>query len=202
MKHFVSILILLVLSSCIRIKDKFPEINYYKIKDMPSEIGVGAKVNGSLLVREVNISQAYDTRYMYQATSEGSIEKYHYHQWLDLPSTLISDFFYNRFNNYEAFSGGVIKDNSKLYPDYILELSITKFDAIKAGDGGRVNVAITALLFKNANNKPNSEVVFSDSFSLEINREDGSAKSISNGFSKILSLLADKILVQIQEKVS
>ena len=93
MKHIVSILILLVLSSCIRIKDKFPEINYYTIKDMPSEIGVGAKVKGSLLVREVNISQAYDTRYMYQTTSEGSIEKYHYHQWLDLTINTYLRFF-------------------------------------------------------------------------------------------------------------
>lgn len=202
MKHLVSILILIFLSSCIRIKDKFPEIDYYTLRDMPTETGVGAKVKGSLLVRDVTLSQAYDTQYMYDNLPDGSIEKYHYHQWIGLPSTLISDFFYNRFNSYEAFSGGVIKDDSKLTPDYILELSVTKFDAVKAKNGGKVNVSITALLFKRESDRPNKTVIFNESYSLEINREDATAKSISKAFSKILSILSDKILVEIQEQVS
>lgn len=201
MRTFAIFCFIFAFTACVDFKSDFPKTNYYKLTQSKTETGVGSKIPGTLLIKDVEFPGLYDTQFLIEYFDESKAKKYHYHKWLDRPQVIVTDFIRTRLNLFEAFSGSVIEPGSALYPDYVLETTILKFDAHNSEDSSFVEVSAKAVLYQKKRQSPETKNLLSEVFEANVLRTSNKISSIAPAYSKALSILTDNIAYKVQNTI-
>ena len=200
------ILSLLLTSGCFSIKSDYPRVEYYRLSPEPLSLKNIAKINASLLVRDFSAGGELDTEHLTVLWSDNQVQQYYYHRWVNDCATLVTDFIINRYNQYNAFGGSVVRSSSYILPDYILEGQILELIAVnnaeKSKEPCNVSLSIQVNLLSRIPLKPENKVVLSKVYNLKVPRENNSVKTIVTAASKGISQIADKLLIDIQTAIA
>ena len=120
MKRTYFLWIIIVFSSCINIKDEYPQVEYYQLKQEQSRVNRFESIEGLLLVRDFGINDEVDSEHIIANWDNGQVQRYFYHRWISNCSAMYTDFIVNRFNFNNSFSKGVVKSNSMMPPNFTI----------------------------------------------------------------------------------
>lgn len=201
MRIIIIIVLIFQLSSCVDIIQQHPKTDYYSLKFYETDIGVGSQIPGTILIKDVEFPANLESIYLTSVSENSSIKKHHYHRWIDYPSVLVTDFIKSRFNSFEAFSGSVIGASSSIYPDYILEISIIKFDSYNTKAKNQVEISANVVLLHKTPESIETNVIFNKTFDETEAKEKMTANVIADAYSKALSRLIDNIAYDLQNTI-
>lgn len=195
-----------IASGCVSITSKYPPIEYYKLHQEPVSAKNLGKIDITLMVRNFSVSSDLESENLQAIWDDNHIQKYYYHRWAtDFPS-MITDYFVERFSNVGAFTTGVVKSSSWILPDYYLEaniLELTAKNSEKTAEGSNyVYVSLQITLARRTPLKTGKDVVFNENYYQKIERADNTVKSIVPAYSKALSQIADKVILDIEKAVA
>ncbi len=204
--YIVSVIIVLFLSGCINLKDEYPEISYYQLSDLPSTISEIKQIKGALHIRNFSINSECDTKHLLANWDGIRVQKYYYHRWINDISDMTTDYIFNRIAKLKVFSEGPIRSTSVIIPEFILEGQIINLNVnnTENPEKGKNNVEIEMkinLIIKNQD-KPGEKTIFTELYSETVIRQNNFASSIAPACSRGLSLISDKISVDISNAIT
>lgn len=204
-KQIITIILFLSLSSCFSIRTPFIPINYYYLNQETFSFRNIAEIETYIVFREFNVpEELYDNKLMIWY-DDGTVQKFNYHRFHSDYPELINNFIYNRFNLSKAFKYGLTTFNSSIVPNFILEGNVLEFKTFahkKDKKKNWVQVTIQSTLVKYKPLAPVKEVVFSHTYSQKMEVPERENSSFVQGFSKALSLVVDKMILDIQSAIA
>jgi ABC-type uncharacterized transport system auxiliary subunit len=196
-------LVLLFLPGCFSLKTEYPEIEYYTLEQEPLSAVSGSKINATLLVKDFTVNENLETDQILASGGDGKITRYYYYRWNSDYAAMITDFFVNRYDTIEGFTGGVIKASSLIVPDYILEAQVLDMMAFNSDAGNsHVELKIQASLLKTMPMSSDKQIVFSKMYYNKTPRSGSAITSVIPSYSKALSKIADEMFDDIQQAVA
>ncbi len=202
LSRIILLLVILSLNGCFSIKSSYPEIEYYKFTQEKSSLNNFGKMEGLLEVRDFKASADIQAPNLVAIWDNQKVQLYYYHRWLTDVWLMVSDFLINRYNNYQAFSKGVIKSSIYSRPDYVLEGQILELYAFNSSDEDEnPNYAFISLqinLIKMDKALEEGKIILSKVYKSQIPRKDDKVKSMAAAYSLALSDIADRLLIDIQ----
>jgi ABC-type uncharacterized transport system auxiliary subunit len=196
-------LVLLALSGCISLKSDYPEINYYRLNQEPGSFTNIGTLNGTLEIRNFTTSREYDTEHLLAVWEDTKLQKYYYHRWVTPCPELLTDFFVNRFIQLNVFTGGTVKSNTILVPDFIMEGQIIEMLAhnSKKDDAGSnyVLISVQINIVQREPLKSEKNIILNKLYTISFPRPNSEVTNIPPAFSKALSQLVDKLMVDVYE---
>lgn len=203
MKQIILILfVLLLLPSCFTLRNKYPTILYYYLKQEPFSFRNIAKMDVLLGYEDFDFPTEILSTNQLQIKYPGNIiQKYFYHRWAESPDRLIMDFIIQRLNLANAFSGGVVKLNASISPRFILKGQVLDFSAYnneEKSDGNYVLLTIRIWIVEWIPLSAENKIIFENTYSFRQSRTNNSVESIAPAFSRALSSLIDKMIFDLQ----
>ncbi len=201
----ITVLLLAMLSSCINLKDEYPDITYYSLNDIQSNISEIKQVDGALLIRNFSISSEFDTKHLLANWDSKRVQKYYYHRWISDISDMTTDYIFNRISKLKVFSNGAISSTSMIIPDYILEgqiinLAVNNTDLLESGNNN-AEIEIKINLIIRNKEIPGETTIFTQVYKEEVLRQNNLVTSIAPAVSRGISLISDKIAVDIKNAI-
>ncbi len=204
LKYIFFILIILLLNSCINLKDEYPDIKYYNLAQIKEKDIDIYKSDALLYVRNVDIGSAvYGSQIMVNWDGK-RLQKYFYHRWAEDFDLIANDFITQRFQNSGVFQLGVSKTIGSALPDFILDVFINDLyieSRRNSDEISSVNLEITVSLLKRNSADKDNDVLFNKTYKNRTvrpdNRIENVAETVSIGFSK----LTDQIIVDVSNAV-
>ena len=195
-----------ILSSCVSLKEEYPDIRYYELSQEPLALDIGiGKIDGALAIRDFTSTDEVDTdRFLVlKSGSKNEIKPYYYYRWISSVPELLTDFFLVRYNLYGAFSKGAVKMGSVTEPDYVLEGDVLDMKAINREEEDSCSVTIVArlTLAKREVGSPRRKIIFNKVYKMERFRKGPEATTIAPAFSSVISEIADKALLEIYGEI-
>lgn len=201
MKNIFPFFILIVLTGCINLKDEYPEITYYTLKQEPNTLQFGDTLNYCLQIRDFTISDAYSSEHIFANLDKGIVDRYYYHRWQTDFNDMATDFLTLRFNTVNLFRLGVVSSGSLAMPDYILEGQILEIFAktsdSKETGANYVNLIIKINLLERTTTTADLPIALTKVYEQKIQRQSNSIASIPEAYGKALSFIADRMLADI-----
>lgn len=208
MKNTIFIFIIaLAFSGCISVdfKSDYPEIEYYRLKQVDEISSNTGSIDGTLQIRDFSIGDELETNYILALTDETEIKRYYYHRWITDCSDLVTGFFINRFNTIDAFKGGVINSASIVPPDFVMEGQIVEMMAHNSVDNKAganfVSLTLRITLIKRIPLSDEKNIVHTKIYKTTVPRKNNSVKTIPLSFSKAYSEISSLILNDIQSAI-
>ncbi len=200
-----ALILAIACAGCVNLKDDYPEIAYYGLRQAPSNLARIDTVPGTLQIRDFSIASEYDTEHIIAMLDNGKLHRYYYHRWLTGFADMATDFFVKRFSARNAFAGGVVKSASVTPPDYILEGQVlemhTRNSELKDPGKSYVNLSIKINLIRRASDKVETTVLLSKVYEQKENRLSGDVSTVAEAYSKAVSIIADQVLVDVQKSI-
>jgi ABC-type uncharacterized transport system auxiliary subunit len=197
--------IISLISGCINLKDEYPKINYYTLKHEPTSLSNMALKNVSLVVRDLNLNEAYSGVQLLANWEKNRVQKYFYHRWINDFSQIATDFLITRLTRMNIFKGGVSNSTTSIIPDYILEGKITELSAqnseVDVKGNCFVNMEVSVTFFRRNQKGVPIEQIFSKIYSVKSQRMNNDAETIPEAFSKSYSMICDQIIVDVNNAV-
>lgn len=201
-------LILVSVNSCINIKSDYPQIQYYRLNQEPTKLKNIGKIEGSLQVRAITISEEFKYDNLLALWDSSYIQMYYYHRWIANPDALVTDFIINRLNNLNVFKNGVLNSSSIAVPDYILEGQIIDWTVYSSNKGisgqytNSVSFAIRINIVKRDSLGSIRNNIINKVYSIRIPRPNTNVQSIAPAFSSAVSSVTDMIIMDIQTAIA
>ncbi len=204
-KLTTALALIILLASCISLKEEYPEYKYYRLTQLPSTLEEEdlAPLDASLQVRGFCASEGVNTDHFIAVYDETRMKKYYYHRWIANVADLTTDFLVNRYNQINVFAEGVVKSGSLIMPDYILEGQILDMTAQNDEENEKYSVfiALRITLLKKEHLKTSENIIFNKVFTEKVERKNEEIPSIASAFSKAASKVSDEILLEIIKAV-
>src|SRR3989339_987971 len=204
-KIYLCLFLLPLLYGCISLKSEYPEISYYRLSQEPININNGGGITGTLQIRNFSSSDQLNTEHIMAIWDETKIQNYYYHRWVSAPAELVTDFIIERMNNAKLFNGGVIKPNSLVIPDYILEGHLLDMIAHNTRDReldtNFIIISYQISLIKKEPLKTERNVLLNKLYTISVPRKNNEVSTVAPAFSRGMSKLSDKMLNDIIEAV-
>lgn len=196
MRYIVSFIILIFLSSCLKLnfKSDYQEVEYYSIKQQELNSSNAQKTDQNIMIRNFTISSEYDTEYLIEKDNNSQIELYHYHRWMDLPAPVVTDFVTERFIRSDKFNS-VLRTGSFVIPDLVMEGHINHINGIKEDRESYAEASITINVLDNKG----KHLIFTKTYLRKTIREKGKAADLALGLSKVISEITDEIIVDVSK---
>ncbi len=186
--------------SCFSIRSKYEQVNYYLLQQVPLLVHFNEQFLTQLIVREFRISSEYDTEHLLAREKEG-IRRYHYHRWLNTPSSMITDYVIARLNRHEVFSGGIHSFKTMATSDYFLEGTVNEIIAYNSDSRATLEnyvvLSIQIALIKRQQLKAVDTVLFNNIYETKVIRKDNSVSNIAESVSRGLAEITDSIMADI-----
>ncbi len=198
MNNWYKILILIVLiSGCVNIRENYPNVEYYNLKQINQNILNLPKINNTILLRKVVVNQSFDTPNIIINNDGAKVRKLFYHRWISDISTISTDFLNTRLNESGVLLKGLIRPASSILPDYIIEPSLIDMTAYKT-DTGKVHNNYVSLGLKVDVNKrmPDNklEMIFSKLYHQKLSVTRKEISYIPEAYSILFSNIADSLI--------
>ncbi len=204
-KIYLCLFLLPMLYGCISLKSEYPEISYYRLSQEPIKINNSGNIDGTLQIRNFSSSDQLNIDNIMVILDEDKVQNYYYHRWVSAPADLVTDFIIERINNAKLFNGGVIKPNSLVIPDYILEGHLLDMIAHNTkdleSDTNFIIISYQISLIKKEPLKTERNVLLNKLYTISVPRKNNEVASIAPAFSRGMSELSDMMLNDIIEAV-
>ncbi|MFN3270696.1 hypothetical protein D9V84_01315 [Bacteroidetes/Chlorobi group bacterium Naka2016] len=201
----LTITLSVALSGCFSIRTPFIPTNYYYLNQEPLSFKNIAQIETFLVIRDFAVpEELFDNRLMIWF-DDGTVQKFNYHRFNSDYADIINNFIFSRMNLSKAFKFGVASFNSAIVPNFILEGKVLEFKALaekKDKKKNWVQVSIQINLIKYEPISTNKPVVLSQIYSQRIDFEEREYTRIAKSFSKALSLIVDKMILDIQSAIA
>lgn len=204
LKYIFFILIILLLNSCINLKDEYPDIKYYNLSQIKGkEIDI-YKADALLYVRNVDISSAaYGSQIMVNWDGK-RLQRYFYHRWAEDFDLIASDFISQRFQNAGVFKQGVSKTIGSALPDFILDVIINEVNIESRSNSDEinsVNLELTTSLLKRNSGEKDNEVIFNKTYKIRTVRPNNRIENVAENVSIALGKVTDEMIVDVSNSV-
>lgn len=203
-KICLCLFLLPLLNGCISFKSEYPETSYYRLSQEPIKINNSGGIAGTLQIRNFSSSDQLNTEHIMAILDEERVQNYYYHRWVSAPAELVTDFIIERINNAKLFNG-VVKSNSLIIPDYILEGHIIDMIAHntkeRKPDTNYVIISYQISLIRKEPLKTERNVLLNKLYTISIPRKNNEVTSVAPAFSHGMSELSDKMINDIIEVV-
>lgn len=189
---------------CLSIRTPYVPINYYYLNQEPFSFRNIAELETYIAYKEFTVpEELFDNRFMIWF-DDGTVQKFNYHRFNADYSELINSFIFTRLNQSKAFKFGVAQLNSSIVPNYIIEGSILEFKSYAEKEDKKKNWVQVSILVNLVKYKPlttKKEIVFSKTYSQKFDISERENSKFVHGYSKLLSLLIDKVIFDIQSAI-
>jgi ABC-type uncharacterized transport system auxiliary subunit len=207
MKKYILILFLAIISSsCLNLRVEYPEINYYRLTQFQGKfenMGLG-NIEGTLQIRNFDVSDQIDTEHLLAIWSETKVQKYYYHRWITNCADMTTDFIVSRYNSFRVFTGGVVQSGSIIVPDYIMEGQVLDMIAYNTDDKKKENYVFLSMrisLLKKVSLNIDKKIILNKVFEVKYPRDNAAVENIPVAFSRALSQISDQMFLEIQEAI-
>ncbi|MFC2129919.1 hypothetical protein ACFLSQ_00645 [Bacteroidota bacterium] len=198
---------ILFLTSCISLRVEYPEIHYYRLSHHEGtfqNIGLGT-IDGTLQIRNFSVSDEVDTDHFLAIWGDTKVQRYYYHRWIANCADLITNFMLTRYNDLRVFTGGVVKPGSVIIPDYIMDGQVIDMVAYNGEDDDKkanyVYISLRISLLKKVPLSTDKTILLNKIFTVKTARKNNSVETIAPAFSKAVSQISDKMLIEIQDAI-
>ncbi len=193
------------LSSCINIRTEYPQLNFYKLTAEPSIISSDMKIDASVQIRDAEVADGIDTDHLFAIWDKDKMRKYYYHRWISDVSSLMTDFFRQRYSELNVFQRGVVNSSSAVIPNYFLELRLLQMDCYSSSDNPKdssyVEVSILATALEYRPEIADTRSLIAKTFKTKIKRPDSEIQSIVPAYSKAFSDLTDIVFADFYTEI-
>jgi ABC-type uncharacterized transport system auxiliary subunit len=204
-KLLIPVLLLIGFAGCISIKSDYPDIKYYRLKQLPSNFKNVGPISGVLQIRNFSISEELDNDQLIALWDNARLQKYYYHRWLSGAAGMATDFFITRFNQLGIFKDGTVKSNTILTPEFIMEAQILDMVARNSTEeAGKKNSAIVTMQINIIQRIPlqiEKKIIVSKVYTATAERPNTEAVTIPDAISQCFSEISDKLLSDIYASV-
>jgi hypothetical protein len=204
-KIFFLGLIVAMFSSCLNLKKEYPEIKYYGLTQDKMLIDTLHTRDVALLLRNVEIPEAYSVRSIIANVDNKTIQRYFYYRWINDFSYLATDFMESRLIEYKLFGRGVVRNSSITLPDFYLESRIIQMDirnSMVNPDSNYVAMTVNFNFFQRTETKEGNKLLFSQTYNHFVKRPNNFAESIPPAVSKALSVITDYAVAEMSNKLA
>lgn len=194
--------IMFFIGGCVNFRVNYPEINYYNLNQPNvTEMSV-RRTQSSIQIREFSISRKYSGNRIY-ISENNAVRPYYYHRWLTDFNELFTDFIRVYFAKTKYFGGGVLAPEGIANPDYIVQGRIIEYDVINDKENKKyiVKLSVSIVVIETGKNAEYKEI-FSDDYSIEVNRSNDEAKNIPVAFEIASKEIASKIYKDITDTIN
>ena len=195
----------LIITSCINLREDYPEINYYGIKSeniKPAKF----KAEGLLQVRPFGGANLLSERRFLVETSEGKIDKYYYHRWSDDFQELFTWEVISQLSTDKYFTDGIVNQGTALIPDYILEGDILNLrifnDEDNREDSSFVELQVKINLISRKPSKSSINSLYTNVYSQRVFRESNRALTIAPAVTKAAEMIITHIGEDIVKEIN
>lgn len=207
MKKYLPLAIVLAMASqaCINFRTEYPKIKYYSLQQLPFTFRSIASLDVLIAFKDFRVPAELETNSLITKWKDGNLQKYYYFRWSSDYSEMISDFLITRFNLSGGFSKPVVYASSMVIPDYYLDCQVIDFSAYSDDEdteGNFVQVSLHISLNQRLPMSVKNNIILSKLYTQKVERENKFAESIPPAFSKALSLLVDKIILDVQSIIA
>lgn len=207
MRKYLPLAIVLAasLQSCVNFRTEYPKIQYYSLQQLPFTFRSIASMDVLIAFKDFRVPAELETNSLMTKWKDGRVQKYYYFRWSSDYSEMISDFIFARFNLSGGFSKPVVYTSSMVIPDYYLDCQVVDFSAYSDDEDAKSNFVQVSLHISLTQRVPMSvenNIVLSKLYTQKVERENKFAESIPPAFSKALSLLVDKIILDVQSSIA
>lgn len=196
---------MLILQSCINFRTDYPKIKYYSLQQLPFTFRSIASLDALIAFKDFRIPSELETNSIVAKWKDGRVQKYYYFRWSSDYLEMISDFIFARFNLSGGFSKPIVYASSMVLPDYFFDCQVIDFSAYSDNDdakGNFVQVSLHISLTQRLPMSTGNNIVLSKLYTQKVERENEFAESIPPAFSKALSLVVDKIILDVQSAIA
>lgn len=199
----ILILELFLLSGCINLREDYPEIKYYSLRNLSNKES-REKVFGILQIRNFSAPATLLGQRILVENPDGSTQRLYYHRWSDNLDQLITWLVITRFSEQKIFSGGVISQNSTLVPNYILEGEILSLNAYnhKIPDSSFIELSIKISLLGYNADSSNFELYFTNSYKQKVLRDNAKPNSIPPAVNIAANEIIEKMTADIINNIN
>jgi ABC-type uncharacterized transport system auxiliary subunit len=201
----LAIVLVVALQACINFRTEYPKIQYYSLEQLPFTFRSIASLNVLIAFKDFRVPAELETNSLMTKWKDGRVQKYYYFRWSSDYSEMISDFLVKRFNLSGGFSKPVVYASSMVIPDYYLDCQVIDFSAYSDDEDAKGNFVQVSLHISLEQRLPMSvgnNIVLSRLYTQKIERGNKFAESIPPAFSKALSLIVDKIILDVQSTIA
>ncbi len=195
---------LILLMGCLSIRTPYVPVNYYYLNQEPFSFRNIAELETYIAYKEFTVpEELFDNRFMIWF-DDGTVQKFSYHRFNADYSEIINSFIFIRLNQSKAFKFGVNQLNSSIVPNYIIEGSILEFKSYAEKEDKKKNWVQVSILVNLVKYKPlttKKEIVFSKTYAQKFDISERENSKFVEGYSKLLSLLIDKVIFDIQSAI-
>lgn len=201
-KIILGLISALLLSSCIKLKEDYPSIDYYSLQLKPIQIEKLGQVEGALLIRNFNISSEYETDHILVTWDDNRVQRYYYHRWLTNFNNMATDFVTMHINQVDIFSEGAISGSSLVIPDFVMEGKIMEMITFNSAKGqSYVQLTVNARLMQRNIADNELAIKFNKIYTQRINRQNSQINNVAEAYSKALSLITQMIILDIGNSI-
>jgi ABC-type uncharacterized transport system auxiliary subunit len=207
LKSIVIILFsIFLLSSCFSIRTEYPRVEYYRLEQEQVSVKNIGKMPVTLMVKDFIPASELETSHLMALWDENRLQRYNYHLWNTDLASMLTDFIIKRYNTTGAFTGGVVKSSASISPDFIMEchlIDMMAYNFEKSGENKNyVFVSIQVNVFRRTPLDAKNNIILSQVYSQKVTRADNLVKTIVPAFSTAVSLMTDKMLIDVQAAIA
>jgi ABC-type uncharacterized transport system auxiliary subunit len=198
MNKFILLFIgLIFITSCINLREPYPNIEYYSLKQEQSFLQNLQQKSHTVLLRRVIVNESFDTPHFLIHLDNSKVQRLFYHRWISDISTLTTDFLMTRLNQSKLLVHGVVGSGSVAVPEYIIEphlIEMTTKNANNIAMGENfVEIALKVDFIKRLPDNT-LEFVFSNVYRQKYIRRQTETKYIADAYSKVFSMAVDNVI--------
>ncbi|MBX3043583.1 MAG: hypothetical protein KIT33_03280 [Candidatus Kapabacteria bacterium] len=196
-KLYMLFIPLIILAGCINLREPYPVINYYELKQEPTLLKNLPVLEQTVMIRRVFVNETFDTPHFLISTPPNNVERLFYHRWISDVSTLATDFVATRINQSGLLKHGVLKSGSIALPEYIVEPHLIEMTTYN-DDSPQTREYYVQIEFKvdylKRLNDNKLELFFSSNYKQKFVRRKYETKFIAEAYSRVFSMAVDNII--------
>lgn len=196
-KTLVFILLTYLMVSCVNLREPYPIIDYYKLPQKPTLLTSLPEIDKNIQLRRVVVNESFDTPHILISSEPADVKRLFYHRWLTDVSSMTTDFIATRINQIGILKNGIMRSNSAVIPDYIIEVQLIDMTAFNYEEARQrenyVQIELKVNFLKRMANN-DLQVVFSRNYKQIYTRRKLEIKYIPDSYGVVFSLAVDNII--------
>lgn len=189
MRNKIYILLVLLFFVGCSTKQNIINIDHYSI-GFNSTISLNKKIDNTILIDEVNVNNAFNSRSIFYTQKEYSFEEYLKNKWINFPSFMMHNQLIDSFNSSKIFKSVLVK-KSKLEFDYMLKTDVIKLFHSVEKDKSYAILKIKFDLIRD--NKVNKTFSYNKKVLCESTDAYGFVKALNKAFEEVINDLLLKL---------
>lgn len=201
MKHLIKLALIaimtLVLTSCVKLKVDYPEINLYNLYPSETKIDIKEPLDCTIQIRDVQVPD-YQNGNKIMINKNGKIKELYYNRWVADFDEVLSQYLYARFTRSGVFEGGVVSTSTIQKADYIIEARVIDCEAINIKKPGPdefyVRLSMSFRVLKLLIGDEGFDEILVKQYESKITREEDDIDLIPKAYNEAMNEITEQVL--------